>query len=153
MQAAVWKSFLARVPPEYRGSLMAMTAAGMEINIQAILREEEDFLVVRGRLAGTTDTIRVLFLPFEGLDHMGFYKEMSPAQVTAILDGKPVVAPPPEGAAAPAPEPIAAVTLVPEPPPPEVPNSRPRVRLPSKSEIIERLRLRGAVKPEEPKTS
>lgn len=161
MQAAVWKSLLQRVPEPLHASLMVMTAAGTEINIQTIVHMDEDVLVLRGRLAGSTDMGRIFFIPYEGLDHVGFYKEVADASLRDILG----LAPPAPPAVASAP--VEAAAPAAPPPPPAAPtaelpaaatpapdkDSSPRVRLPSKGEILERLRLRTAARAaEEQKT-
>ena len=64
MQAELWKALLRRVPPEQIDNLMLMTAQGTEINVQALLRMEEHWMVLRGRLAGSNDGGRVFCLPY-----------------------------------------------------------------------------------------
>ena len=71
MQAEVWKAILLRLPPERIDNLMLMTAQGTEINAQTVLRMEEEYLVLRGRLAGSNDGDRVFIVPYEHLDHIG----------------------------------------------------------------------------------
>jgi hypothetical protein len=165
MQTAVWKSLLRRVPEPLHASLMVMTAAGTEVNIQTIVHMDEDVLVLRGRLAGSTDMGRIFFIPYEGLDHVGFYKEVADASLREILGLAPPVAPAavsaPVEAAAPAAPPPSPSAATAEPPAVATPattadagkDSSPRVRLPSKGEILERLRLRTAARAaEEQKT-
>src|SRR4051812_20005066 len=95
MQADVWKALLRRIPAEQMDNLMLMTAQGTEINVQALLRMEEEFMVLRGRLAGSNDGGRTFLLPYEHLDHVGFQRPLSDAQVQALINGTPAVAPTP----------------------------------------------------------
>jgi hypothetical protein len=154
MQSGVWKALLDRIPPEQHNNLVAMTACGIEINVQDVLRLEDEYLVVRGRIAGSNDAGRIFFLPFDRLDHMGFWKPLSEAQIQTLFGVTPSASPPPaEDAApaaepiAPAPEPVAAPAPAPPLPPEPAPAPAPAgllSRLPSKSKVIERLRLRAA---------
>ena len=155
MRAEVCKALLKRIPENQHGSLVVMTEAGTEINVQVIVRVEDDLLVLRGRLAGTMDTGRTFFLPYERLDHIGFFKELTEAQVSAILDGRPMPpaakageeAPPPAPEQQSPPPPATPSTPAPaaaEPPSAGKANSGLIKTLPSKSKIIERLRLRAA---------
>jgi hypothetical protein len=148
MQADVWKALLRRVPPEQIDNLMLMTAEGTEINVQALFRMEEDYLVLRGRLAGSNDAGRVFFVPYEHLDHIGFQRPLLDAQVQALFGEAPAAPaeppPAPEAAAAPAPEPTPAAAAEARPEPPPAP-AGPLARLPSRSAIIARLRQRTEV--------
>ena len=63
MQNAAWMDLWRKVPPDKHNLLMVMTAVGSEIAIQNVLRIEQDFVVIRGRLAGSSDTGRVFFIP------------------------------------------------------------------------------------------
>src|SRR5262249_53533130 len=56
MQSRTWISLLNRIPQELQDFLVLVTSIGTEISIQSILRIEEEYIVLRGRLAGTTDT-------------------------------------------------------------------------------------------------
>jgi hypothetical protein len=143
MQADVWKAILRRVPAAQIDNLMLMTAQGTEINAQALLRMEEDYLVLRGRLAGSNDGDRVFFVPYEHLDYIGFQRPLTGTQLQAVFGEGPAVPPEPS----PPPEEPAA-TLPPEPAAaeasaaPALPAPGPLTRLPSRSKIIARLRLR-----------
>jgi hypothetical protein len=147
MQSDVWRALLRRIPEEHHNNLMAMTTAGTEINVQTVLRLEDDFVVLRGRLAGSTDMGRVFFLPYGQIDHVGFLRPLSDAQVQAVFDGTAASAPP-SAETPPAPE-APPAAAVPEPPPAAPPAPPPTgllARLPSKSEVIQRLRLRSSAR-------
>lgn len=145
MQADLWKAILRRIPGEHTDNLMMMTAQGTEINVQALLRMEEDFMVLRGRLAGSTDAGRIFILPYEHLDHMGFQKPLSDVQLQAVFDGAPAAAPaaPPADPPAPPPEPVVPAPASGSTAPTQgTANPGLLATLPSKSKIIQRLRLR-----------
>jgi hypothetical protein len=136
MQTEVWKALLRRVPPEQNDNLMLMTAQGTEVNVQVVLQLGDDFLVVRGRIAGSNDGGRVFFLPYEHLDHVGFQKPVNDAVLQTAFD----ITPPPAvetPAASPTPEPEPAA-----PAPPEAAEPVLLARA-SRSKIIQKLRQRA----------
>jgi hypothetical protein len=166
MQSEVWKSLLGRIPVELHNILMVKTSAGTEINIQDVLRVEPNFVVLRGRLAGSTDMGKIFFLPYNRLDHIGFQKPVSDTQIYALLDGtaaspapttdaataSSIPLPPPQGCQEPA-RPTPSPGSEPAPPAatlsalasnlPSAGNITPGLltRLPTKSKILQRLRL------------
>ncbi|HLJ94150.1 MAG TPA: hypothetical protein VKU02_13265 [Gemmataceae bacterium] len=156
MQNTAWIALFRRIPTEQHNMLAVVTTVGIEINIQDLVRIEEDHLVIRGRLAGTTDNGRIFFLPYEQLSYLGFTKEMKDAQVRVLYGDTPpagepepktdissvetVLAPPPVEAA-----PVPADPSKPEPPaaPVEMPSPSPFMKIPRKSGVLERLRARA----------
>src|SRR5262245_38754928 len=87
MQEASWMELLRRFPPAKHDTLVIMTTAGCEVSIQNILRFEPEFLVVRGRMAGTTDNGRILFIPYAQINYVAFVKPMAEAAIHAMFDG------------------------------------------------------------------
>jgi hypothetical protein len=119
MRSSVWVSLIRIFPPEVQEKLMAVMTSGNEINISGVLRFEQDFLVVRGRLAGTTDDPGVVFVPYDRIDYIGFRIPMKDTDVEAMFVNSNYQTPPPEVempvayAPAPAPAPsLAPVTRV-----------------------------------------
>ncbi len=106
-------------------------------------------MVLRGRLAGTNEDGRIFVIPYVHLDHIGFQRPLTDAQFQTVFDGVPIAAPPP--AAAPAPAAVAAraapsAPIQPVVAAPAAPAPAERdllARVPRKSEIIRRLRLRS----------
>jgi hypothetical protein len=159
MQSASWVALVQRIPAAQHDNLILLTSNGLEIAIQAIIRAEEDYLVLRGRMAGT-DNGRILFLPYDHITYLGFQRNIKEGDVRAMFgqpkpepapapkDAAPEPAPsPPDGAPEPAP---AASAPPPESPPPaaEAPappvrKSGPRIPLPGKNAMLERLRARA----------
>jgi hypothetical protein len=152
MQADLWKALLRRIPEEHADNLMLMTAQGTEINVQMILRMEEDVVILRGRLSGTSDAGRIFMVPYEHLDHIGFQRPMTDAQLQAALGITVTAATRPAPAAETAPPPAAPEAAPAAPAPPTLtppPGSATGgavpgllARLPSKAEMIQRLRQR-----------
>jgi hypothetical protein len=88
MQGNTWKDILTRIPKNLHNILMLVTSVGVEIAVQSFVRMEEEYLVIRGRLAGTNEAGRVFFVPYEEINHLGFYKELKESQIRAIY-GEP----------------------------------------------------------------
>ncbi len=145
MQADVWKALLLRIPAEQMDNLMLMTAQGTEINVQALLRMEEEWMVLRGRLAGSNEGGRTFVLPYEHLDHVGFQRPLSDAQVQALFGAAPAAVPAPPPPAAPADATVAAPPPPPAPEPAAPASATPGLlaSVPSRGEMIQRLRLRA----------
>jgi hypothetical protein len=155
MQAGAWTAFLKRVPLELHDVLMLMTTIGMEISVQNVVCVEEDHVVIRGRLAGTTDMGRVFVIPYDQINYVGFQKAMNEAQIRALfgdncllpaqVSGEGVVAVEPAGEAAPTssgPEPALVPTGAPTQPG-EPTASETRLPIPAKAALLERLRARS----------
>lgn len=96
MRSSVWVSLIRIFPPEIQEKLMAVMTSGNEINISGVIRFEQDFLVVRGRLAGTTDDAGVVFVPYDRIDYIGFRVPMKDADVESLFVNSGFQAPPPE---------------------------------------------------------
>ena len=151
MQSAAWAALLRKIPPDQHDKLMLVTSIGQEITLYALLDLAEDYLAIRGRLAGTTDAGRVFFVPYDQINYLGFQKEMRDATFRAMFDlPAPVaVAAKPE----PVDEPVttpevseAAAAIVPESPPlaeSEPLAEAPRTAMPGKAALLERLRARA----------
>jgi hypothetical protein len=160
MQSSAWIALLRRIPQDQHDTLAIMTTVGIEINLQTILRVEEDYVVIRGRLAGTTDTGRVFFVPFSQINYLGFTKEVREAQIKALYGEAPAagLAEPKSEAVSPAPagvepaESQAAPAAAPSPPsepssPLEPSRSPGSLKIPRKSGLLERLRARALAGP------
>jgi hypothetical protein len=164
MQSFAWISLLRRIPPDQHDILAIITTVGIEINVKDLLRIEEDHLVLRGRLAGTTDTGRVFFIPYSQINYLGYQKEVKVAQIMAIYGDGPegqssvpsssqaasesaaLSAEPVEAELAPveaSPEPEPAPPPDPDPPPQEPPKPATQLKIPRKSGLLERLRARA----------
>ena len=101
---------------------MLVTCNHTEFAVQSIMRLDPDFLVIKGRLAGSQDAGRIFFVPYEQIDHVGFYRAVKDAEFNEMFAG--LDAPPPASAS-------------PEPP------SADGSKTPLKSAVLERFRARG----------
>jgi hypothetical protein len=130
MQPANWIAFLSRLSAEEHTHLLFSVNNGHEIAAQEIVAMESDFLLIRGRLGGSSDANRVFCIPYDRLTYVWYTHSATP-EVLAHLSGKPIesfVASTPQltadiPAEAPAPEP--AKTEAPPPPALSVPLPEP----------------------------
>jgi hypothetical protein len=148
MQGNVWYSLLQQVPAEYHHKMMVVTTGGTEIAIQSVLRIDQEFMAIKGRLSGSQDSGRVFFMPYQSIDYFGFQLEMKdeeyaslfgnlstpdPHAVPAAPAAVPAGAPPPAPEPEPEPEPVAAAPVGPSQ----------KTPLPIKSAVLERFRSRN----------
>jgi hypothetical protein len=94
MQSA-WARLLRLIPPAQQDSLMVVTSNRTEFAVQAILRLDSEFIIIRGRLAGSQDQGRVFFIPCDKIDHVGFYPAVKEAEYNEMfgdLDAAPPTA-------------------------------------------------------------
>jgi len=90
MQSGAWIALLKRVPLAHHNILTVRTSGGTEVNIQSILRLDAEFAVIRGRLAATTETGRVYFIPYDQIDYIGYLKEVKVEQIRDMF-GEPLL--------------------------------------------------------------
>src|ERR1700686_2985013 len=86
MHSAAWTALLARIPPDQHDKLMLVTTIGQEITLYTLLDLTEDYLAVRGRLAGSTDAGRIFFIPYDQINYLGFQKEMKESTFRTMFD-------------------------------------------------------------------
>lgn len=143
MHTSGWIELLRLVPPEMHDGLVILMQNALEFNIQQILRLEEQFMVCRGRMVGSTDSGLVLLLPYDQMTCVAHTKSVREEYINSWFGGRepfydinagapsltaPAEAPPLEEAPAPEPEPAPApVAAAPAPaaPPKPLPPSRP----------------------------
>ncbi|HVS39801.1 MAG TPA: hypothetical protein VMS17_29860 [Gemmataceae bacterium] len=122
MPIAAWARLLRLIPAKDQDGLMVVTSNHTEFAVQAILRLDHDFLIIKGRLAGSQEAGRVFFIPYKEIDHIGFYRAVKEPEFNEMFAG--LDAPPVESAGTAA-EPESSKT-------------------PMKSAVLERFRSRSA---------
>jgi hypothetical protein len=65
MTNADWIQLLHRIPEHEHTKLVFVMRTATELCVEAMLRLEESFAVVRGRFAGSTDELRGFFVPYD----------------------------------------------------------------------------------------
>jgi hypothetical protein len=152
MQGSAWIALLRRFPAELHNTLALGLVTGDEVVVQQLIRLEEDFVIVRGRMSGSTAEGRIMAVPYAHMTLVALNKRMTEPEVQKLFGkGLPTVsldaddgleetrAAPVEPAPATA-EPAAAAPVVAE-------AAKPKAVPPSKSMLLARLRERLAEKP------
>jgi hypothetical protein len=156
MQSSAWIQLLRQIPAENHDKIVLMTSNGTDINLQAVLRLEKDYVALRGRLAASTEAGRVFFVPYDQLCLIGFREGVPEAKIMQMF-GSAV----PGAAAAVAPEALPAAGEGPLPegdgngsspaPVSESAKSSRTSLAPAKAALLERLRrARGPDSPKPP---
>lgn len=157
MQRQEWVDLIERIPAQHQEALGLVTSGGVNLSLQSVMRLEEAYMMVRGRLVGSTDAGQLFFIPYDQINCMVLTRPLKDFEVQAWFGGAPAAdgAPKPaEGAAGePAPEePAAAAQGLST-------SLQAGAPLPGKAAILERLRKRtggsapGTVKKPEPTAS
>jgi hypothetical protein len=85
MQGSGWLSILNKISRQKHDNLAIVTSTGAEIVLREIVRVEDDFIIVRGRMAGSTDGGRVLILPFDQIAYLAFNKMLPEVEIHALF--------------------------------------------------------------------
>jgi hypothetical protein len=99
MQSHVWAALAQQIPVAVVDKFSIVTLSGAEIALQAILRIERDFLIVKGRLSGSQEAGRVFFVPYAQIDYLGSLQPFKETEYEELFGGMifPDAAPVPEG--------------------------------------------------------
>ena len=90
MQGASWVALLQRVPPDQSDNLLVMTNNGTGVAVKGIVRVEKEYMVVRGRLMGTTEEGGgFFFVPYDQINYVGFQKLIKETVIQAMYEGEP----------------------------------------------------------------
>lgn len=85
MQEQAWELILRRIPTQYHEGITLSTVNGSEIVVQAFIRVEEEFIILRGRPAGTSDAGKIIILPFPQINYLAFQKKLTEQEVMGIF--------------------------------------------------------------------
>jgi hypothetical protein len=80
-----WISLFEQIPAKYHDNLALTMVTGAEIMMQSVLRLESDFVILRGRLAGSTDAGRVIVLPYDQIVNVAFIRPLLEPEVQSIF--------------------------------------------------------------------
>jgi hypothetical protein len=129
MQNASWATLLRQIPADQHDQLMLHTANGTNITIQNLLRIDYEFVIFKGRLAGSQDQGRLFIIPYSNIDYFAFNRAVKDEEYTALFAGVNI------------PNPDAPPKPTAEEPRPAVKPSRQGA--PVKSSVLERFRTRN----------
>ena len=68
MTNSAWLQLLPNLPQSWKDSLVVKTINGTELSVQSIVRIDESFIVISGRVAGTTEQGKVYFVPIDRIE-------------------------------------------------------------------------------------
>ena len=69
-----WKAILALIPADQVGSFVLSLFGGSEICLDTIVRIDEKYLVVRGRMSGQIEEGRAFFVPLDKINYLRWEK-------------------------------------------------------------------------------
>jgi len=104
MQGAGWIDLIRRIPAKMRDSLCFATVNGSEIMSQDILRLDREFVLMRGRMAGSQEVGKIIILPYDQIVNIAVNRILKDEDVQNIF-----------GKASPLPVPVEAAVADPDP--------------------------------------
>jgi hypothetical protein len=96
MQSGGWVELLRLLPEKQHANLILMTADASEVAVQNLIRLEADYVVLRGRVAGTSDTGLIFFIPYDRIVFARFQKLVPEEMVYRLYGMTPPEAKPAE---------------------------------------------------------
>ena len=135
----VWIGILRQIPADMQNCTALGLTSGSEIVIQRIFKMEREFMIIRGRVAGTQDPGRIVLIPYDQLSFVAVQTELKDAEVESLFSKGA----PPARETAPAPVPVAAPAPAPQPAPAAVPatNLPPAAAHPKKADGVSKTVL------------
>jgi hypothetical protein len=85
MQSSAWVALLRHIPAEQHDQYMLITVGGAEIAIMGLLRIEEEFVALKGRLSGSQEAGRVFFVPYRQIDYLGTQHAIKDEEFTQVF--------------------------------------------------------------------
>ena len=89
MQNNHWVELVRLIPEEQQNKLVLTTMTGVDLNVEIILRTEENYIVFRGRISGITDEGRVFFVPYRQIDYMQMNRKVKEGEIHALYGDTP----------------------------------------------------------------
>ncbi len=141
MLNASWAALLRQIPADQHDTLMVRTVNGTEIAVQNLLRIDFEFVIFKGRLAGSQDTGRLFILPYRNVDYFNFNRDVKDEEYNTLFAALAIPDPDTHAAAPAAPAAKLSVANGALPSPVAKPN---RAGIPVKSSVLERFRTRNS---------
>jgi hypothetical protein len=89
VQNAAWLELLRLLPEAQHQNLLIMTADASEVFVSDIVRMEPEYLVLRGRVGGTSDTGLVFFVPYDRIAFVRLQKPVPEELVYGLYGMQP----------------------------------------------------------------
>lgn len=81
MHGASWIALFRRIPAAMHDGLALTLNTGLEIMVQRLVKLEGEFVLLRGRLSGSQDNGRLLFLPYDQIVAVSYIRRVSDEEV------------------------------------------------------------------------
>jgi hypothetical protein len=134
MNSQAWINLFRTIPVNLHDGLALTLTTSAEVIVQSFVKLDPDFVILRGRMAGTQDTGRVVILPYSNLVSVNFARRMTEPEIEAVF-GRNV-----QACASAAPEASGnAATVTNEC---DAVNASARPAMPSKTALLAKLRAR-----------
>ena len=88
MQNEEWIEMIRLIPAAQQNQLVVVLQNGTELSVDLIFRCEPNFMVIRGRVAGTTDEGRAFFVPYHQMLYLRIERKMKLEEIAAIFGEK-----------------------------------------------------------------
>jgi len=85
MQNADWITLFRQMPADAHSTVMLILNNRMEVSIETVFRVEPSYILVRGRLSGTTDGGLPFMVPYDQMTAMYLYREIKETEVEKIF--------------------------------------------------------------------
>src|SRR6476619_6194887 len=89
MQSAEWQGMLRLVPEAERTKLVIVLVNGTELCVDTIIRYEESFVVMRGRVGGQVEEARGFFVPYDQMLYLRLDRVMKVDELQALIPTPP----------------------------------------------------------------
>jgi hypothetical protein len=86
MQNAEWIALFRQLPKDLHSQLILVGQNRNEISIESIFRLEPNFLIVRGRVAGTTECGLLFLVPYDQLSTIYVTRELTEEDVNRMFE-------------------------------------------------------------------
>jgi hypothetical protein len=142
MQGASWISLFRRIPANLHDGLMLTLTTGSEVVVQRFVQLESDYAVVCGRMAGTQDNGRIVLLPYNQLVAVNITRKLTETEIESVFGQNAqgfATSLPADGEESAA---KAADAKAPQAPDEETPRAPAKPAMPSKTELLQKLRAR-----------
>jgi hypothetical protein len=88
MQLTEWVRLFKNAPPEAQDGMILGIANGSTVAVQDLVRIDPEYVIVKGRLGGTTDAGMIFCLPYDQLTFFVFNKPLTDEQYSQTFGGE-----------------------------------------------------------------
>ena len=85
MDNFAWVAILRHIPADKLSGFTIVLTGNIEITLQSLLRFENEFVVVKGRLSGSQEAGRIFFVPYYHIINLGSMNPMKDEEYEAMF--------------------------------------------------------------------